>query len=193
MQCNIQNVKTPPPSPLGGSADQKLQKLNVRPLVATDFSEADQKRFWARIKKGGPDDCWEWQGALSTKGYGLLFESAHRGRTYQAHRVMMVLSGTPLLGKLFVLHSCDNPPCCNPAHLRVGTPKDNAQDASSRGRLGLRSDGEKHGRHRLTDQQILEIRKSRESRKDLALKYGVSYGHICKIIKGHRWDHLPLK
>ena len=72
--------------------------------------------------------CWEWQGSRLPSGYGRL------GHRY-VHRAMYEVSHGPIPDGLFVLHACDNPPCCNPDHLRVGTAKDNSRDAVDRKRL----------------------------------------------------------
>ena len=80
-----------------------------------------------------PDGCWEWNGYRSSDGYGqfTLF-----GKAWRAHRASHVLFTGEIPDGYFVLHSCDNPPCVNPAHLRAGTAKENAQDMVARGRAG---------------------------------------------------------
>jgi hypothetical protein len=80
------------------------------------------------VSVGEFDDCWEWQGARTVAGYGVV---GHDGVHYSAHRVM-----AGALADDVVLHTCDNPPCCNPRHLRVGTQRDNIADAVAKGRMG---------------------------------------------------------
>lgn len=77
------------------------------------------------------DGCWEWQGARLPKGYGRI---GIDGSVQLVHRVMYTLDQGQIPEGLHVLHSCDNPPCCNPGHLRAGTPSDNMLDAVERGR-----------------------------------------------------------
>lgn len=90
-------------------------------------------RFWARVdQSGGPDACWLWLGKRIVSGrYGVVFINYHEIR---AHRYAFELTHGPIPTGLLVLHSCDNPPCVNPAHLRLGTSLDNARDTAARGR-----------------------------------------------------------
>lgn len=90
--------------------------------------------FWSRVdKSAGPDACWLWTGPRNHSGYGLL---QWDGKTSTAHRVAKRLSRVQRIPeKRFVCHKCDNPPCCNPAHLYIGDARSNARDASRRGRL----------------------------------------------------------
>jgi hypothetical protein len=74
--------------------------------------------FWSRVKIGTRDDCWLWTGTMSTAGYGRL---RNNGPRIYAHRVAYMLSIGEIPDGLLVLHACDNPPCCNPDHLNVGT------------------------------------------------------------------------
>jgi hypothetical protein len=85
------------------------------------------ERFTRFLTPGAPDDCWEWRGNRNNRGYGKL------GKIY-AHRVAYELASGPIPSGLEVMHSCDNPPCCNPAHLSVGTHADNMQDMARKGR-----------------------------------------------------------
>lgn len=111
-----------------------------RPLPK--FTEEQIKRFWPRVDKRGPEECRPWTGAVSAKGYGVFFA----GRSLNAHRTALILSSgvdSPLLA----LHSCDNRPCCNPAHLRWGTALDNETDKISRGRRPLQRHNRRFGFH----------------------------------------------
>lgn len=87
-----------------------------------------EERFWAKVQKG--EGCWEWQ-AAKTNGYGRINVE---GRAIPAHRLAYELTNGPIPQGLFVLHSCDNPGCVNPEHLRAGTALDNMLDRSARGR-----------------------------------------------------------
>ncbi len=142
-------------------------------------------RFWSKVdKSGGPDACWPWTAAQFHYGHGAFsFET----RTWKAHRFAMLLEGHDIEGTC-CLHHCDNPPCCNPKHLYLGTQKDNCQDRERRGRSNPQS-GEKHWKTTLTTAQTREIR---ELRKDgvklrvLSARYGVAQSTISRIANGVR-------
>lgn len=87
-------------------------------------------RFWAKVDRRGSDECWSWTGRLNDNGYGIYQINRRR---HPASRVITEAIHGPL-GELFACHTCDNPACVNPAHLFVGTAKDNVQDMLSKGR-----------------------------------------------------------
>lgn len=94
------------------------------------------RRFWAKVKPnpkrsyaGKP--CWEWQGATSEKGYGKF---KLNGAVMRTNRVAWILANGMISDALHVLHRCDNPACCNPAHLFLGTNQDNVNDRERKGR-----------------------------------------------------------
>lgn len=133
-------------------------------------------------RSGGPNACWPFTGARNVDGYGNIW---HGGRSRGAHVVALILAtGEDRGPDMFAIHSCDNPPCCNPAHLRWGTPSDNMRDMYGRGRHTKRG-------HKLTDADVIAIR-SREGQtlKALAAEFGVSFALIHQIRKGRVWRHL---
>jgi hypothetical protein len=97
--------------------------------LTTARMTTDEERFWAQVDRSdGPDACWPWTGAQNPRnGYGYLtYRSAQRF----AHRVALELSGQEIPVGLLVMHTCENPLCCNPAHLKVGTRADHMQRRS---------------------------------------------------------------
>lgn len=101
------------------------------------------ERFWDKVdQSGGPDACWPWMGARNkphTTRRGTEFPGDHgrvrlAGQLMLAHRVAYELEKGPIPDGEKVLHSCDNPPCCNPAHLSTGTQSQNLAEAYARGR-----------------------------------------------------------
>lgn len=90
-----------------------------------------EPRFWAKVNRGGPDDCWEYQAKRDRGGYGRFWLD---GKTRGAHVVAWLFTRGPVPAGLCVLHRCDNPPCCNPTHLFVGTFGDNNADRAAKGR-----------------------------------------------------------
>jgi hypothetical protein len=104
-----------------------------------------ESRFWPKVNKGAEAECWEWRGALNG-GYGWV-HTPIGPRT--AQRVAAYLSGLldNLTNSLHVLHRCDNPKCCNPSHLFLGTNQDNIDDKVAKGRgKGTPHHGQKMGR-----------------------------------------------
>jgi hypothetical protein len=88
------------------------------------------ERFWSKVDKSGA--CWEWTASRDCHGYGSFCGPGRQ--TWLAHRFAIYLATGEHPADSLVLHSCDNPPCCNPAHLRCGTVADNVRDALERGR-----------------------------------------------------------
>ena len=95
-------------------------------------------RFWSKVDKHSDAECWLWMAGKTKLGYGL-FRIDNRMRT--ASRVAYELTYGEIADGLCVLHSCDNPNCVNPNHLRVGTRKDNAQDMVKRNRAHAKRRG----------------------------------------------------
>jgi hypothetical protein len=147
------------------------------------------KRFWRRVDIKSSTECWEWQGRRNDSGYG---EFDNGNRPHIASRVAYELTNGPIDPVLKVCHSCDNPPCVNPAHLWLGTNQENMLDAQQKGRLrggnGLR--GSAINRSRLCIEQVREIRVSGKSAKELAEQYGVSTTAIRKIWNRENWGWL---
>jgi len=153
------------------------------------------KLFWPKVDKDGPihpydpelGPCWLWTGARNPRGYGLLGSTGKGRRRVFTHRwALEDALGRPLADGLLALHSCDNPPCCNPAHLREGTYQGNAADAAARGRMG--STGRK-----LTAETVLAIRNLRangETYTSLASRFGVQPETIRTIVLGLSWRHV---
>ncbi len=87
------------------------------------------ERFWSRVRKS--DGCWEWTGLVNESGYGRIYVY---GRVDRAHRLSYRIHLGPIPKGMFVCHHCDNPPCCNPSHLFLGTHMDNMRDATAKRR-----------------------------------------------------------
>lgn len=148
-----------------------------------------QDRLLDKLKKNPATGCWEWQGKWKSEGYGRL---NHRGRSKQAHRIAYRLYCDRIPPGAVVRHKCDNRLCCNPVHLECGTVRDNNMDMITRGRArnGV-SIGERNGRAKLTQEQVLMILASpRDSDMELAARLGVSDRSIRRIRRGSSWKHL---
>lgn len=93
------------------------------------------EKFWSKVDVKGSNDCWEWKGAIQSKGYGSI---SLDGKTYNAHRVSWMIAHSRMpRPDLQILHSCDNRRCVNPAHLREGTNLENVRDMHRRGRANM--------------------------------------------------------
>lgn len=173
-----------------GLCDKHVQRL--RRLGTTDDPkwQTFEERFWSKVDRRGPDDCWPWTAATNEHGYGVMRPAGKRtGPSVKAHRVSAELAGMTIIG-LYVLHSCDNPICVNPSHLRPGTALQNSRDMVSRLRT---CHGERRPQARLTAEQVIAIRQRHaagESRPALAAEFGTSNANIGHILNGNTWRHL---
>lgn len=174
--------------------------------------------FWAKIDIRGPNDCWEWTKSIGSGGHGKLL---YRGKNVVASRLAWELTNGPIsLSTILVCHSCDNPKCCNPKHLWLGSSKDNSQDAVSKGRVqrgdnhyskrhpglvpkgdshylrkypDLIKRGENHSRAIFSEHDIRNIRNMRKLGSKLATiadMYSTSITRICSIVKRRTWKHV---
>jgi hypothetical protein len=152
-------------------------------------------RFLEKVDKCGDDDCWEWKGALRN-GYGRF--SVKDSMVSATHMSWKIHRGSIPAG-MWLLHNCprgDNPACCNPAHLWLGTAKQNTADMISKCRQGgalAHGKGEQSPQHKLTDLQVRIIKRSlrlKVSHRALAKFFQVSRGLIGHISAGRNWDHV---
>jgi hypothetical protein len=145
------------------------------------------KRMAYYTERPEPEACWPWTGAVNNAGYGKFQLD---GRTLGAHKVAWQLINGPVPDGLFVCHRCDNPPCCNPAHLFLGTPAENTQDMHRKNRYPVRR-GAKHHKAKLTDQQVAEIRQRLQDAATpyslLAAEFGVSKSTIWRVARRLNW------
>ena len=106
-----------------------------------------EERFWSKVIKGSAGDCWHWTGAKLPKGYGKFSVGPRATRKIiNAHRIAWELTNGPIPEGIWVLHDCDNPSCCNPMHLYLGTNTDNVRDKVSKGRQAIDMSRDTDGR-----------------------------------------------
>jgi hypothetical protein len=138
--------------------------------------------FWSQVQQGSDDECWPWVGRRGDNGYG--YYSTRAGHEPLAHREAYRRAHGPIPKGFHILHSCDNPWCCNPAHLSAGTQVDNLAQASERHRLRV---NETHPQTKFSVEQIHEIRRRREAGEKtttLAREFGTQPGYISRIARG---------
>ncbi len=153
------------------------------------------ERLWPRVTKvNDATSCWPWTGSIDRYGYGYLGEggSVRNGAKYiKAHRVVWELTYGPIPNGLQVLHHCDDPQCCRPDHLFLGTNLDNAKDRHAKGRDPR---GEKHGNAKLTDEAVREIRRRYAaggiSQQNLADEFGVNQTIVSDVVRRVYWQHV---
>lgn len=173
-----------------------MPKLST-PIAPLNLTPKEIARFYPKIKTGLPDECWEWQGGRRPRRYGNWSVRRDK-RTVQlaAHRVAFFLASSTDPHPLLVCHTCDNPPCCNPAHLFLGTVQDNSDDMKRKNRHHSPR-GSKCGSAKLTEAQILEIKEifatldPPMTRQEAMRHYGIGPSHLNRIIRGKTWTHMP--
>lgn len=169
-------------------------------------------RIISRCKVNLETGCWEFQGAR-IDGYGRI---KIKGKTAGVHRVAWEAFNGPVPQGLFVCHHCDNPPCVNPDHLFVGTNRDNMVDMCEKGRNGMQGHPERHvfrlhpellliwksivargesvGTAKLTESDVIEIRRLRRetgaSYLQIASAFGVTRSNVGAILRRKTWTHV---
>ncbi len=172
---------------IGSSTAREVDYARTLGLPVRWLADHD---FWSKVSVTDTQGCWEWQGTRLPTGYGR-FKS--QGATFYAHRFSYSLRNGPIPPREVVLHSCDNPPCVNPAHLSAGSQAENLRDMRRKGRgANPVLPGESNPNARLTEQQIAEIRGRYASGgvtyRGLAAEYGVHFSQIGYIVRRQSWQ-----
>ncbi len=115
--------------------------------------------------------CWIWKGCCGKSGYGHV---RHLGKMEKVHRLSWIFCNGPIPNGLNALHDCDNPPCCNPAHLFLGTHDDNSKDKHAK----------KRHYHKVTKEMALEILKTPGTLMEVAKKFSISDASVHHVRKG---------
>lgn len=145
-----------------------------------------QERFEKKVTRTA--GCWLWMAGRRHFGHGNF---RLNGRGIAAHRYSWMLYVGPIPPGLWVLHKCDNPPCVNPAHLYLGTSKDNWRDCRERHRHNPPK-GERQWAAKLDEDKVREIRRIGKSmtQKAIAEQFGVTPGAIGGVLRGANWRHI---
>lgn len=136
--------------------------------------------FWVTVDQGSPDDCWPWLGYIDQDGYGGFF---FNGKMRRSHELALTFTtGEVRAEELDTCHSCNNPPCCNPRHLRFDTRASNVADAIAAGTMRGKT-----GKLTADDVSVIKARLAHGARQqDLADQFGVTNGLISMIKHGKR-------
>lgn len=162
-----------------------MAKTLTRRTAAAPHPELSQAvtitRFWRLVSIKAPEECWPWQGDAD-KGYGVFF---YNGKMMRATELALSFwTGEKRHPSLDTCHSCDNPICVNPAHLRFDTRQSNVNEMHERGRARHAS--------KITEEDIVLIRERRAlgaSQKDLAKDFGLTDSSVSMIVRGIRWPN----
>jgi hypothetical protein len=169
------------------------------------------RRFWSKVKKGKPSDCWTWVAGKNPQGYGQF----NVGVTNMgAHRFAYFISKGAIPKHLMVCHSCNNPACVNPRHLWLGTSVESANHCIAKGRHARQgpknpAKGKLNGRHthpesvlrgeqqsqaKLTKRDVISIRRSFAADKltkvKIAKQYGITRTRVWQIVTRKCWTHI---
>lgn len=165
-------------------ADRERQQSCGGQFQMISISDKLVKRLNNKIDVGYPHSCWNWNAHKDRQGYGKI---GINRRGVLAHRIVYLVHHGEIPSNMCVMHTCDNPACCNPSHLKLGTVADNNRDRKNKNRS---SRGSKHPTSKLVEKNVLEIFNSYEPAKDLAVKYDVSKSTIYGIKNGFNWNWL---
>lgn len=144
-----------------------------------------EQRFWAKVDRRGPDECWLWTAARNSNGYGVI-------RTPDglvlAHRFSVMIDGRD--PSIATRHSCDTPACVNPAHLTGGTQGENMRDGASRGRINR---GAANPNAVLSDEIVREIRRLADDGTPFAViarRLGLKREAVSLAARRVTWAHV---
>ena len=165
--------------------------LSVRTVLLNGFKRDYLKAlFFHRVDKRSEDECWPWAGYIGPWGYGVF--GIARKQMPATHVAWFLETGELPPAGFLLMHSCDNPPCVNVRHLKVGTDADNHADRDAKGRLPR---GDRRWNAKLTEANVREARTLRAAGltyRELAARYGVDKKAIERAVKGQTWDHVPM-
>lgn len=148
------------------------------------------KRFRQKYIQGNPEECWEWNAAADSSGYGSFNAAVIGLKTISAHKMAWIISHGHLPPEgIHVLHKCDNRVCVNPLHFFEGTNSDNVADRVKKNR-SARMSGIRNPRRILNPCAVIFIRWSKESEAYLSKRFGVAKRYIYRVRAGKTWKAL---
>lgn len=160
---------------------------NLLPTERRERHMTEEERFWSKVERRNPDECWPWTAAKDKDGYGKFGVG---GRTIRSNRYAYAVTSGEIPHGLFVCHICDNPACCNPGHLWAGTNADNLADKAAKGRA---PHGSGHPNAKLTERDVVEIKDLLAMGVPTAMVadiFGVVRRTVADISNGNTWGHV---
>lgn len=162
-----------------------LDKPNPKAMTTAE-------RFWSKVRRGAPTECWEWTGPKHRQGYGHFYLN---GGNQLAHRVAYALTSSTDPGDGTVCHSCDNTSCVNPAHLWLGDQADNVHDMLRKGRGNFSNArrGAESPFAKLNEDRVRELRRLKAggaTYDQLAEMFGVHRITVANAVKRKTWRHV---
>lgn len=149
-----------------------------------------EDKFWKKVKRGAPNECWPWIGYKRPSGHGL---TSYNSTPCNASRKAWILANGPIQGDLCVNHRCDNAECCNPAHMYLGTRADNLYDRFGKIPAELRGMGAR--RCALSDEDLAimwEMRRGGATMRECGDRLGVHHTTIARYITAVRREKAKL-
>ncbi len=166
----------------------------INEIIKNEAKRASlERRLWDKIDKRGPNDCWNWMAkATHPFGYGRI--TAVTGIQVKAHQAVFALTFGHIPDGMVICHSCDNPKCCNPSHLFIGTQAVNHEDMmnKNRGSAPPTFFGESHHNTKFDEKTAVLISKDRRPAWVIAKQYSISTKTVYRLRRGETWKGIPI-
>lgn len=186
MECSVQDCQRAARA-TGLCSRHYMIKRRYGDEDANRYHLTPSALFAKHVAQGAPEKCWLWKGHTGGRYGHIKIDGVTRTSSRFAYEVHV----GPIPKGMFVLHRCDNPPCCNPAHLFLGTQLDNMRDKFAKGRhRPAGPKGDRCSLTKLTETQVREIRASTAANGELAQQFGVHPRTIYDVRRGHTWKHI---